>query len=458
MNDIKLGLQKLYIGKERNVEQITCHKDVKSHHYLYKKLSGKLNTCHSQDVKQECVNWNYLYEDIINPKCLRLEKHQPKGYTCPIYVVNINLSSSCKTYNSLVDYLCTSKNATLWRYWLQRNFHLQLSEAQNIVCKHKENVAKKYLKWWKRIKDDEYKTYFSKYMMDRNVGIKIKSVNTEINSMYENTSCDVSELVKRNLTKNTVTLSPGNIELNVDNIHILPPFPSDEDFLSTSSKSLLNKGWIIKLKQTQNKNFQLLIRYSPPPFQTYRVPGAENRMCGIDLGVCHFATIFDPDHGVFCVDVNTSKTFKRGKVPNVKELYKFDEYMAKCHSELTNYLVRNYSLVVIGNLSVYKDDYKKNFNLALKMEHFWYTLFRNLLIRKAYPRYETRCTVVTVDEFRTSKICSCCQFYDKEITFKGSTFVCRNCKCKINRDGNAAKNILNRFLNGSKYGAVLQCS
>ncbi|MEM0173780.1 MAG: transposase, partial [Sulfolobaceae archaeon] len=61
--------------------------------------------------------------------------------------------------------------------------------------------------------------------------------------------------------------------------------------------------------------------------------------------------------------------------------------------------------------------------------------------KSAWNGYET----VFVDAYGTSKTCSRCGYYNKDLR-GASVFKCPNCGLVIDRQKNAAKNIWNKFL------------
>lgn len=414
----------------------------------------------AEGLHENTVDFYKMHEKVIESKCSIADKYSGKSTRWPIYVTDIKCTFHSETYKKLNEFLCVAKLSNDWQKWIQRSNKVTNEEAVTIVCKSRKDIDPKYMSWWKKCNRSTQESilYFSEKMMKQNHGVVIKCIKNNYMSMPNGTSCDVSNLVVKRRRRSKVILFPEKVELNVNDVNKLPPFPTDTGFDSTSSAELLNKEWLVRLLKTKKGNFQLLIRYSPPTPQIYRAPNGKGRICGIDLGVCHFATIFDPMYGAIQIDTNTNNLFSHKASPSKLQLQKFDKEMATFHGKLVHFLLKHYALVVVGNLCVEEDDYKRNFNLAQKMKHFNYTAFRNLLIKCAFPREQTGCTVIVVDEFRTSKICSNCNFYCKKWACRGSTFTCKKCKVKLNRDLNAAKNILNTVLIFKKNTAVLQCS
>lgn len=424
---------------------------------LFKNKNGQLASINDRD-NDAIDNWE-AHKDMIEERCRIAEREQHNINVYPVYVADIKCLLSSSIYRELQEYLCVIINASKWYNWLQKKCKLSPKEALDITCKYSKKIAPKYLKWWDKVSTSVYRLYFSEKMMRKSYGIVIKSLHTSCAYSPSRNSCDVSLLVHKSFTTNMVILSPGNIALNVGNIGILPPFPTDKQFTSTCSAKLLNKGWIVKLQLTKRNTFQLQIRYEISSYvKLRRNPNAVLKICGIDLGVSHFATVFDPTGRSFCINIATRHLFKKSGIPNKEKLLKLQRQVSSWHLKWIDYLVKNYSLIVIGNLSLDEDDYYRNYTTAIKMEAFQHTQFRNLLIKRAFPRQITGCTVIVVDEYRTSKICSNCRYYDRDAKYDYESFTCKKCANNLNRDLNAAKNILYMGLCPRKIDEILQCS
>ena len=399
-----------------------------------------------------------IYRDSIEEKCKIFERQQNEEAIFPWYVMNIKCSTQSKIFGELSEHFSVCKNARLWLLWLKKKHQMPYFKAQKIITRYKHKIPKKYLKWWNKVETNQQVIYFSEKMMKDNFGLQLKSIKNIQSECTCGTSCDVSHLLTKSYEKKRIFLSPGNLKLRVDIINFkeIPPFPNDENFESSAARKHLGTNSIL-LRKVKPNNFQFMVQCAPLENKIFRSLHSESRVCGIDLGVIHFATIFDPQYGVIFVDVNTGGIFQR-KNPSHTQIKKFDKYIEQFQDNLVNYLLNKYALIVIGNLCIEDDDYQKHCSLAKKMEHFQYTRFRNTLIRKAFPRNETGSTVIVIDEYRTSRTCSRCRYHDSKCKFDGSTFLCKKCNYRTNKDINAAKNILKKILTTKKTKNVLQCS
>ncbi len=111
--------------------------------------------------------------------------------------------------------------------------------------------------------------------------------------------------------------------------------------------------------------------------------------------------------------------------------------------EITSHLTRTKSRVVIEDLNV--SGMLKNRKLARSISDCGFYEFRRQL---EYKGLRYGCTIVIADRwFPSSKTCSCCGWYNKDLTLKDRTFKCKDCGVEIDRDLNAAINLNN-------YGTV----
>ncbi len=110
--------------------------------------------------------------------------------------------------------------------------------------------------------------------------------------------------------------------------------------------------------------------------------------------------------------------------------------------KLTTYLCKNHALVAIEDLHV--AGMLKNHNLAQAISDSNFGEIRRQLEYKA-AWYGTH--LVTIDHwYPSSKTCSDCGWIDSDQDLSDRTFICQNCGLVIDRDHNAAINLLNEAL------------
>jgi putative transposase len=110
--------------------------------------------------------------------------------------------------------------------------------------------------------------------------------------------------------------------------------------------------------------------------------------------------------------------------------------------KLTSYLCKNHALVAIEDLHV--AGMLKNHKLAQAVSDSNFGEIRRQLEYKTLWR---GVHLVTVDRFYpSSKTCSACGWIDEDLDLSARTFVCEACGLVINRDLNAAINLMNEAL------------
>ena len=131
-----------------------------------------------------------------------------------------------------------------------------------------------------------------------------------------------------------------------------------------------------------------------------------------------------------------------------RKVAKLHEHVANCakdfNHKLSRKLVKEYDLIVMENLNV--NGLIKNHSLAYSIADVRWSQLVNFIQYKCHW-YEKK--FVQVDRFyASSKICSCCGTYHKDIvdSLSAREWTCPDCGAYHDRDVNAAKNILNQAL------------
>ena len=119
------------------------------------------------------------------------------------------------------------------------------------------------------------------------------------------------------------------------------------------------------------------------------------------------------------------------------------------HKKMSSWLVQNYSVILIPKFDVKhmvkKKERKLNKKTARSMLCWAHFRFRQRLIAKA--ELYGNCKVIECDEAYTSKTCGGCGNLNQKLGSK-KLFVCTETSCdyEADRDVNAARNILLRYL------------
>lgn len=144
------------------------------------------------------------------------------------------------------------------------------------------------------------------------------------------------------------------------------------------------------------------------------------------------------------LNLDECKNYQKQK----RKVAKLHEHVVNCakdfNHKLSRKLVKEYDLIVMEDLNV--EGMKRNHYLAYSISDVrWSQLLNFIQYKCQWYGKEFR----QVDRFyASSKICSCCGTYHKDIvnSLKVREWVCPDCGTHHDRDVNAAKNILNQAL------------
>ena len=144
------------------------------------------------------------------------------------------------------------------------------------------------------------------------------------------------------------------------------------------------------------------------------------------------------------LNLDECKNYQKQK----RKVAKLHKHISNCANDfnhkLSIELVRNYDFIAMENLNV--EGMKKNRSLAYSIADVrWAQLINFIRYKCQWYGKEFR----QVDRFyASSKICSCCGTYHKDIvtSLNVREWICPDCGTQHDRDVNAAKNILNKAL------------
>ncbi len=220
--------------------------------------------------------------------------------------------------------------------------------------------------------------------------------------------------------------------------------PTDAQVLSATVSEEAGR-WFVSL--------QVVIEQDKP------VPTATSAV-GVDLGIKTLATLSDGTtfanpHALNHAQkrLRSLERQKSRRKVGSKNRKKICKRLAKQHAKvarirgdaahkLTSYLCKNHALVAIEDLHV--AGMLKNHTLAQAVSDSNFGEIRR------HIEYKARlygCYVITIDRwYPSSQSCSTCGWRDDEQTLADRTFVCEQCGMVLDRDVNAAKNILGEAL------------
>jgi putative transposase len=123
------------------------------------------------------------------------------------------------------------------------------------------------------------------------------------------------------------------------------------------------------------------------------------------------------------------------------------DFLQKQSSEL----IKNNNLIVIENLSM--ENMNRNKKLSKALSDTGWGGFVEML---QYKGKWSNCRVIKIDRFYpSSQICHCCGYRNKELKLSQRTWICPICKAELDRDFNAALNILSKYLSDILIQSVL---
>ena len=183
---------------------------------------------------------------------------------------------------------------------------------------------------------------------------------------------------------------------------------------------------------------------------------------GIDLGLIDFAVISDetiiknPRHlKKYEEKLAQYQRLLSRKEKRSKNMYEAKLKVARLHEKVSNtradflhktstQLVNDYSLIALEELAS-RGMSNKDFGLGRSINDAGWNMFTNMI---AYKAEEAGCKVVFVDPKNTTQECSSChEIVKKDLTERMHN--CPFCGISINRDLNAARNILKRATVGT---------
>jgi putative transposase len=212
----------------------------------------------------------------------------------------------------------------------------------------------------------------------------------------------------------------------------------------------------------------------PMPLDICETQAPKGKVISIDPGVTNFLSCYDEDGNTFvlgekaiyriarllnaksklCSKIKTSKTHKK-RYSLRKALYRLscdiNNLVTEMHNKICRWLTINYNYIVIPRLNFHncKNLYKKHKEKMATLRH---CEFVDKLIDKT--REMPWCKVIECDEHWTSKTCGKCGNIDNDLG-KSRTYSCKKCSVIIDRDINASRNILLRYVSKSFDSSVI---
>ena len=209
------------------------------------------------------------------------------------------------------------------------------------------------------------------------------------------------------------------------------------------------------LSKTKSGNFFLSILVEMNDNELKRFEQT-NKHVGIDLGVKDFVItsdgeVFENKHFLKKEEMKLKRLQRQlsNKVKGSNNRNKQRVKMAKVYEHITNKkvnyihyvvneLLTHYDTVFMENLNV--QGMLKNHHLAKAIQEVGFYQFKEILQNKASVNDKQ---VILIDRFYpSSKTCSVCGYKKTDLVLKDRYWICPNCGTYLDRDVNAARNIL----------------
>jgi len=258
-------------------------------------------------------------------------------------------------------------------------------------------------------------------------------------------------------SKNNSFQCPQNIFIE-KNILYLPKFQEGiKIILHRAIKGIIKTTTVSRTPS--NKYFVSFVVENKKELPTKKTPA---NVVGLDLGIKSFAVLSDgtkfdnPKHLRKSLDKLKwlqKRLSKKEKGSNRRN--KFRLRIAKQHEKIANQrkdflhkisdsITKKYDTIAIENLQV--ANMVKNHKLALSISDCGWGMFEQFLKYKAEWR---GCNIIQIGTFEpSSKTCSTCGYINSWLELNDREWTCPNCNSVLDRDVNAAINIL-KF--GSRY-------
>ena len=225
------------------------------------------------------------------------------------------------------------------------------------------------------------------------------------------------------------------------------------------SQKLVGKPKFITVSKTATDNYFVSITCEVDEVEQYPKTG---RQVGIDLGIKTLASLSDgtsypnpkafeglrkklaQQQRILSRKTRGSNQYNKQRL-KVARIYEKIRNIRNHHQHLaTTEIVKNHDIICLETLDVVKMLAEGSTDLARRLSDASLSEF----VRKLEYKAKWHCrTIVKVDQyFASSKLCNYCGWKNENLKLSDRTWFCNSCCNDIDRDQNAAKNILNEGL------------
>ena len=282
-----------------------------------------------------------------------------------------------------------------------------------------------------------------------------KSVKQICSELTENISC-IKELINDTLKlKGKSIVLKDELEELINTLKLTKSINKVPLIDKTSKKTLAKYNLLIDTTREYTRSLSQLAKYKY--LKLYKLKGNKStNVISLDPGFRTFLTgisnIHTIEYGIKFnllmkkkltkIDIinNNPSIYDERKKKLVSNLYrKLSNMVDNFHWKVIKHLTNNYRHVVIGNLSTKSlGESIEDKMLKRIAKHSRLYVFRE---RLKYKCFLTGTKYYMANEYMTSKMCSGCSFINRNLG-KAKKYNCPKCYLSIDRDLNAAKNIL----------------
>ena len=138
--------------------------------------------------------------------------------------------------------------------------------------------------------------------------------------------------------------------------------------------------------------------------------------------------------------INTKKRKRQLRKAQERKQIKLNNIIKELHNMTSNYLTKNYSLIINTPFETQKMVQKLSKNISRTINNMSYYKFKMQLKGKCEER---NVKMEIKEEYYTSKTCTYCGQIKNDLG-NNKIYECKKCKIKLERDSNGARNIFLR--------------
>ena len=383
-------------------------------------------------MNTEDINYkNYVLKIRIYPN-LEQKLYLHKAFGCSRFIYNYFLDKSQKAWNENNEYFnCFDSQKEITKLKKTEEYSW-LKDAEATVL----NNALNHL-------DTAYKNLYQARKEKRNYNLRFKSKKNH------RESCSIQAFK---------TTAGFNIKIDFENKRIkIPKLKSWIKYRDEREAFDYKSIQKITIKQTPAGNYYAAILFRIPKIiNTYEAK--LDKSIGIDFGLKNFITLSNGEkiNSPECLKKSLRKLRKLNKShsrkkTNSKNKEKARIKLAKCYEKISNQrkyfndclskkLLDNYDFIFIEDLNI--QSMQKLW--GRKVSDIAWIQFVNMLTYKALERNKF---VFKIDRFfPSSKLCHNCGYKNEALNLSDRKWICPVCHSELDRDINAAKNILKKGL------------